>query len=76
MIESVPGARTEEEEEKEKNTDRFQMICSPVWQRPLCDKRETERERTRHTEKARERERSLGRKKLSHKGYSLQSVAE
>lgn len=47
MIEFVPGARTEEgEESKEENIGRFQTIHSPVHKRPLCDKREPERERT------------------------------
>lgn len=67
MIELVPGARTEEGEgEKEENTGRFQMIYSPVCKRPLRDKRETERERTRQTAR-RERE-SLGVKEALPKG--------
>ena len=61
MIEHVPGATTEEGEEQKGNTGRFQMIHSPVHKRPLCDKRATERERTRQNEK--KRERALGRKK-------------
>ena len=51
MTEFVPGARTEGGEEKEENSVRFQKIHSPVCKRPMCDKREKERDRTRQRER-------------------------